>query len=262
MIFSRIGRSLSRSSRAKEYLGGDAKLGTLLGAWRTNVHSQGTELGLGVFRGYVAHARARGNGILSSLPDFKCVPANPKIHYRLFCSEGPKKNKEPETNTDDHGNVYFCPFKLLFISTLMMVLITVALCYRREGKQINFQEFKYELLEPRLVDHIVVSINKSVAKIYVRNTPRNQTDSEVVKGTLPAKGTGGQYKFYFNIGSVKSFEENLKAAQEELGLEPDDYVPVTYSFEVDWWEQELMRYALTATALFSGSFLLFLYMIT
>ncbi|RYR23088.1 hypothetical protein Ahy_B03g068361 isoform A [Arachis hypogaea] len=122
----------------------------------------------------------------------------------------------------------------------MMVLITVALCYRREGKQINFQEFKYELLEPRLVDHIVVSINKSVAKIYVRNTPRNQTDSEVVKGTLPAKGTGGQYKFYFNIGSVKSFEENLKAAQEELGLEPDDYVPVTYSFEVDWWEQELM----------------------
>ncbi|KAL4389226.1 ATP-dependent zinc metalloprotease FTSH 10 [Arachis hypogaea] len=258
MIFSRIGRSLSRSSRAKEYLRGDAKLGTLLGATRTNVHSQGTELGLGFFRGYVAHARARGNGILSSLPDFKCVPANPKIHYRLFFSEGPKKKKEPETNTDDHGNDYFCPFKLLFISSLVMVLITVALCYRREGQQ----EFKYELLEPRLVDHIVVSVNKSVAKIYVRNTPRNQTDSEVVKGTLPAKGTGGQYKFYLNIGSVKSFEENLKAAQEELGLEPHDYVPVAYSFEVDWWEQELMRYGLTAIALFSGSFLLLLYMTT
>ncbi|KAL4382532.1 hypothetical protein AHAS_Ahas04G0242900 [Arachis hypogaea] len=120
-----------------------------------------------------------------------------------------------------------------------MALITVAWFYRPEGQQINFQEFKYELLEPRLVDHIVVSINKSIARIYVTNTPCNQTDSEVVEGTLPAKGTGGQYKFYFNIGSVKSFEEKLKAAQEELGLEPHDYVPVTYSFEEDW-EQELM----------------------
>ncbi|XP_057758168.1 ATP-dependent zinc metalloprotease FTSH 3, mitochondrial-like isoform X1 [Arachis stenosperma] len=263
MIFSRIGRSLSRSSRAKEYLRGDAKLGTLLGATRTNVHSQGTELGLGFFRGYVAHARARGKGILSSLPDFNCVPANPKIHYRLFFSERSKKNKESETNRDDHGNVNFFPFKQPFISSLVMALITVAWFYRPEGQQINFQEFKYELLEPRLVDHIVVSINKSIARIYVRNTPRNQTDSEVVEGTLPAKGTGGQYKFYFNIGSVKSFEEKLKAAQEELGLEPHDYVPVTYSFEEDW-EQELMRYCLTGIALFSGTLLLLLglYMIT
>ncbi|XP_052116238.1 ATP-dependent zinc metalloprotease FTSH 10, mitochondrial isoform X2 [Arachis duranensis] len=253
MIFSRIGRSLSRSSSAKEYLRGDAKLRTLLGATRTNVHSQGTELGIGFFRGYVAHAKARGNGILSSLPDFKRVPANPKIHYRLFFSEGPKKNKS-ETNRDDHGNVNFFPFKQPFISSLVMALITVAWFYRPEGQQINFQEFKYELLEPRLVDHIVVSINKSIARIYVTNTPCNQTDSEVVEGTLPAKGTGGQYKFYFNIGSVKSFEEKLKAAQEELGLEPHDYVPVTYSFEEDW-EQELMRYCL---ALFSVSFLLLL----
>ncbi|QHO09146.1 hypothetical protein HN51_067697 [Arachis hypogaea] len=141
------------------------------------------------------------------------------------------------------------PLSNFFISSLVMALITVACFYRPEGQQINFQEFKYELLEPRLVDHIVVSINKSIARIYVRNTPRNQTDSEVVEGTLPAKGTGGQYKFYFNIGSVKSFEENLKAAQEELGLEPHDYVPVTYSFEVDW-EQELM--SRTVAAVFLG----------
>ncbi|KAL4322567.1 hypothetical protein AHAS_Ahas14G0223400 [Arachis hypogaea] len=262
MIFSRIGRSLSRSSRAKEYLRGDAKLGTLLGATRTNVHSQGTELGLRFFRGYVAHARARGNGILSSLPDFKCVPANPKIHYRLFFSERSKKNSKlglllchlctvycgkliianckSQRQTEMIMEMFtLFPLSNFFISSLVMALITVACFYRPEGQQINFQEFKYELLEPRLVDHIVVSINKSIARIYVRNTPRNQTDSEVVEGTLPAKGTGGQYKFYFNIGSVKSFEENLKAAQEELGLEPHDYVPVTYSFEVDW-EQELM----------------------
>ncbi|MED6196836.1 hypothetical protein PIB30_051077 [Stylosanthes scabra] len=86
MIFSRIGRSLSRSSPPKDYLHGDAKFGTFLGALRTNVPSAGAELRLlRFFRGYVAHATARGNGILSNFP------ANPKIHHRLFSSQGPKR---------------------------------------------------------------------------------------------------------------------------------------------------------------------------
>ncbi|RYR23089.1 hypothetical protein Ahy_B03g068362 isoform A [Arachis hypogaea] len=277
MNFSRIGRSLSRSSRAKDYLRGDAKLGTLLGATRTNVHSEGTELGLGFFRGYVPHCRARGNGILSSLPDFKCVAANRNIHYRLFFSEGPKKNsekfypkekeetpkgedkkheskEESETNTDDHGNVYTIEMPLMeFIISCLVMTLFVKVFLHREKQQINFQEFRKELLEPGLVDHIVVS-NKSVAKIYVRNTPRNQTDGEAVEGTLPGNGTGGQYKFYFNIGSVKYFEKKLEAAQEALGLDPHDYVPVIYSFEVDW-DHEFMRYAPTMIALLVGSLL-------
>ncbi|RYR16290.1 hypothetical protein Ahy_B04g073288 isoform A [Arachis hypogaea] len=160
MIFSRIGRSLSRSSRAKEYLRGDAKLGTLLGATRTNVHSQGTELGLRFFRGYVAHARARGNGILSSLPDFKCVPANPKIHYRLFFSERSKKNSKlglllchlctvycgkliianckSQRQTEMIMEMFtLFPLSNFFISSLVMALITVACFYRPEGQQVS-----------------------------------------------------------------------------------------------------------------------------
>jgi len=117
--------------------------------------------------------------------------------------------------------------------------------------QISFQEFKNKLLEPGLVDHIAVS-NKSVAKVYIRNSPRNQTDSEVVQGTLPAKEYGGQYKYYFNIGSVESFEEKLQEAQEALGIDPHDFVPVTYSAEMVWY-QELMRFA--PTLLLLGSLL-------
>jgi len=97
-------------------------------------------------------------------------------------------------------------------------------------------------LEPGLVDHIVVS-NKSVAKIYVRNSPLNQADSEV-QGTLPAKGSSGQYKYLINIGSVESFEEKLEEVQEALGVDPHNFVPVTYSSEMVWY-QELMRFAPT-----------------
>ncbi|PQQ11740.1 ATP-dependent zinc metalloprotease FTSH 10 mitochondrial [Prunus yedoensis var. nudiflora] len=122
---------------------------------------------------------------------------------------------------------------------------------------ISFQEFKNKLLEPGLVDRIVVS-NKSVAKVYVRSSPRSQTSDEVVQGPIngnPARANGGQYKYYFNIGSVESFEEKLEDAQEALGIDPHDYVPVTYVSEMVLY-QELMRFAptllLLASLLFMG----------
>ncbi|TKY67369.1 ATP-dependent zinc metalloprotease FTSH 10 [Spatholobus suberectus] len=274
MIFSRIGRSLSRSSRARNFLHGDARLG----APRTNAYSDGAEGVLGFVRGYVSSARARSNGIISNWPDFKSVAANPRIR-RLFSSEAPKKKnyenfypKEKKevpkgndkkyeskdnsnTNTDDHGNfqeAFMKQVQNLITPLLVMGLFLTSFSFGpREQQQISFQEFKNKLLEPGLVDHVVVS-NKSVAKVYVRNSPRNQTDNEVVQGTLPAKGSGGQYRYYFNIGSVESFEEKLEEAQEALGIDSHDFVPVTYSSEMVWY-QELMRFA--PTLLLLGSLL-------
>ena len=120
--------------------------------------------------------------------------------------------------------------------------------------QISFQEFKNKLLEPGLVDHIVVS-NKSVAKVYVRSSPWNQINDDVVQGpasSVPARGRSGQYKYYFTIGSVESFEEKLEEAQEALGIDPHEYVPVTYMNEMVWY-QEIMRFA--PTLLLLGSLL-------
>ena len=104
------------------------------------------------------------------------------------------------------------------------------------------------------MDHIVIT-NKSVAKVYVRSSPQNQTSDDVVQGPVsgsPAKGNGGQYKYYFNIGSVESFEEKLEEAQETLGIDSHDFVPVTYVSEMVWY-QELMRFA--PTLLILGSLL-------
>ena len=38
----------------------------------------------------------------------------------------------------------------------------------------------------------------------------------------------------FNIGSVESFEKNLENVQAERGLDPSQYVPVTYVKESEW----------------------------
>lgn len=96
------------------------------------------------------------------------------------------------------------------------------------------------------MDHIVVS-NKSVAKVFVRSSPHNQTIEDDFHGPVsgtPSKGHGGQYKYYFNIGSVEAFEEKLEEAQETLGIDPHDFVPVTYVSEMVWYN-ELMRFAPT-----------------
>ena len=102
------------------------------------------------------------------------------------------------------------------------------------------------------MDHIVVT-NKSVAKVYVRSSPciKNQTNDDVAQSPIngnPTNGNASQYKFYFNIGSVESFEEKLQEVQEALGIDPHDYVPVTYVSQVNWY-QELMRFAPTVLLL-------------
>lgn len=102
------------------------------------------------------------------------------------------------------------------------------------------------------MDRIVVE-NKSVAKVYVRSSPRvkNETNDDAVQGPVngaPARGNASQYKYYFNIGSVESFEEKLEEVQEALGIDSHDYVPVTYVSQMNWY-QELMRFAPTALLL-------------
>ncbi|KAL9297986.1 hypothetical protein ACSQ67_023882 [Phaseolus vulgaris] len=258
MNFSKIARSLSRSSR--NLLHGNGRLGTLTGIPRTNGCSDGAESVLGFVRSYVSSARASNHSIFSNLLDFKSVAANPKLR-RFFSSEAPKKKnyekfypkekkevpKENDkkfdskdnsnANTDDHGSFQEAFMKQVqnIITPLLVMglFLTTFSSSPREQQEISFQEFKNKLLEPGLVDHIVVS-NKSVAKVYVSNSPHNKTDSEVVQGTLPAKEYGGEYKYYFNIGSVESFEEKLQEAQEALGIDSHNFVPVTYSAEMVW----------------------------
>lgn len=104
------------------------------------------------------------------------------------------------------------------------------------------------------MDRIVVS-NKSVAKVYVKNSAAitsQSKDDDLLGHTTEAPaskgGSGSHYRYFINIGSVESFEEKLEEAQEMLGIDPHDYVPVTYVSEVVWY-QELLKFAPTALVL-------------
>ncbi|PWA66687.1 FTSH protease 3 [Artemisia annua] len=235
----------------------------------------GGDVNLGVLGRYLSSVagtgfRDGGKGFGLRPKDLDRVFANASFR-RLFSSEAPKKKNyenfypkekkeipkgneqksesKEESSTDDDGS--FFPKQFQFQIPIPLLVIGLLLFSSlssfgpREQKQISFQEFKNKLLEPGLVDHIVIS-NKSVAKVYVRNTPRNQSidSTEGTSIDSPTKVNTSQYKYYFNIGSVESFEEKLEEAQEALGIDPHDYVPVTYASEMVWY-QEIMRFAPT-----------------
>lgn len=274
MIFSRIGRSLSRSSRSTKRLltnGRAAFVGEsiLQGPGRADGN-------LGLLRNYLA---ANGNLGVSKvcLSDFRYLLANPRLNRYFSTEESPKKKNyenfypkdkkeipkgdeqksqsKEDSNTDDGGDFQSAFMKQ--IQNLIIPLLVIGMFFSsfpfgsREEKQISFQEFKNKLLEPGLVDHIVVT-NKSVAKVYVRSTPSNRSRGDTVEGPVAqgpdsdkdARGKKGQYKYYFNIGSIESFEEKLEEAQEALGIDHHDHVPVTYNSEIGWY-QEVMRFAPT-----------------
>ncbi|KAK1562175.1 hypothetical protein Q3G72_007461 [Acer saccharum] len=281
MIFSRIGRSLSsranrsafnrsvnynaRTALSNESIFPSAPLGNAC------VSRVG---GLGLVRGYLVSSGA-GKQLVSNanLSKLNSIFANPRLR-RFFSSKAPKKNKyenyypknkkeipkaneqnsgsKGDSGNGDQGNFqnFIRQFQNILAPLLFLGFVLSSTAFSPQPqKEISFQEFKNKVLEPGLVDRIVIS-NKSVAKVYVKSTPTMAGESNDVVRQVPidgspARGNSSQYKFYFNIGSVESFEEKLEEAQEALGMDPHDYVPVTYVNEVNWY-QELMRFAPTA----------------
>ncbi|KAG2308524.1 hypothetical protein Bca52824_028272 [Brassica carinata] len=268
MIFSKLGRSSVSRSRGFLY-GGGVRSTRLLSPPAIEAASENqVEGGLGFLRRHFNSLSARKGLVNNS--DLIGPFANPRLR-RFFSDEAPKKknyeNYFPKATKEkaksDHksdskegsdknehesvGDMFMNRFQNLLIPLLALAVFFSSFSFGSgDQQQISFQEFKNKLLEPGLVDHIDVS-NKSVAKVYVRSTPRNQgtaTTTQDALGNIPAKRTGGQYRYYFNIGSVDSFEEKLEEAQEALGVDPHEFVPVTYVTEMAWF-QELLRFAPT-----------------
>ncbi|XP_038557425.1 AFG3-like protein 1 isoform X1 [Micropterus salmoides] len=88
--------------------------------------------------------------------------------------------------------------------------------FRETGVQISWKDFVHHYLSRGLVDHLEV-----VNKQYVKVIPAHGVETSEVS------------YLWFNIGSVDSFEHNLEMAQQEMGLESPQKVPVLYSSESD-----------------------------
>ncbi|GMI97122.1 FTSH protease 10 [Hibiscus trionum] len=261
MILYQLGRSYSRYSLSRDLLRRGGGLSASSPRWSGNVGGANGESGF--FRGYLASMGAGkeftskpyflySNFLVANNGIHRCISTEvPKMKnhensYPKEKKEIPKQNdkksdSKEDSNTNDQWDFWetFLKFlKNLIPFVLLLATFVFIASFFIEDQLISFQDFKTTLLEPGLVDHIVVS-NKSVAKVYLRSTPHDQTNDDVFRGRASGtyvRGIGDEIKYYyFTIGRLESFEEKLEEAQEALGIDPHDYVPVTYDSDMKMW---------------------------
>ncbi|MCO5584142.1 hypothetical protein L7F22_038065 [Adiantum nelumboides] len=127
-------------------------------------------------------------------------------------------------------------FALFGVISCGVAILSLSSFFGSGVQEISFQEFKNKCLEPGSVKRIVV-VNKNVANVYLNEQSSPGAGS-------PASVPSDRPQYSFHIGSVDSFERKLEEAQEALGVDPHNYVPVLYVKELSWL-QELLRFAPT-----------------
>ncbi|KAL3140183.1 ATP-dependent zinc metalloprotease FTSH 10, mitochondrial [Trebouxia sp. C0009 RCD-2024] len=190
----------------------------------------------------------------------------PKGKQRRTDNKGKTDKKGPEESPEfkqfvesvqkSSGNI-FAGVGIIAIAMLMRNLT------RPDTQEISFQHFKTQLLAKDVVDRIEVA-NKTTAKVFVRigGVPRassdlstSENDIQPVPTTSGAtRGPASLHKYSFNIGSIDSFDRKMEEAQEALGFDPNEFVPITYTNELSW-SQEALR--LLPTLLLIGGYVWF-----
>ncbi|RCK54438.1 Mitochondrial respiratory chain complexes assembly protein YTA12 [Candida viswanathii] len=107
--------------------------------------------------------------------------------------------------------------KIIVQYTIFFVLLALLLTTSGadDGSEITFQTFVTDYLSKNLVKKVTV-INNSVVEVELNDNGVHQSQHH-------------QAKLYFTIGSVESFERNLREAQDKYDIPPQLRVPVHYT---------------------------------
>lgn len=84
-----------------------------------------------------------------------------------------------------------------------------------EGKEINWQQFKTQMLDSRAVDKLVVVNNERVSVFIKKEKLNDSLFSKDLKRAYDHSFKQGPH-YWFNIGSIESFERNMDEAQKQI----------------------------------------------
>jgi AFG3 family protein len=96
----------------------------------------------------------------------------------------------------------------------MIVILLVAESFLKTDKEMSWQEVRRNFLDQGLVKKFTV--RKRVVEVVLAD------DAAV------APGADKNTRYVFSIGSIDSFEKQLEAAQDELGIPSSERIPVNY----------------------------------
>jgi AFG3 family protein len=117
---------------------------------------------------------------------------------------------------------------------LALIIILLGIQFFSGGSkavETTWHEVKGTMLKDGDIEKIVV-VNKTSANIYLKETSFDKYKEKIGKGFSKPGKSGPQ--FFFTIGSVDKFEENIDKAYQEFQTPDTSIVPITYDDTYDW----------------------------
>ncbi len=143
-----------------------------------------------------------------------------------------KKKNAPKTSPDNKNKKPQPKFNIYWIYGLIAISF-IAITFWNSGghmQEITWQRFEREMLKNKDVEKIVI-VNKERAEIYIKRDALNNPRYEDITGKGLTEGAPAGPHYFFNIGSVEIFNEELETAQENFSRE--EKVPVSYETRKD-----------------------------
>lgn len=139
-----------------------------------------------------------------------------------------KENKKPQDNKPNNFpkfNIYWI-YGLIAISFIGLQFLD----FGSNSKEITWTQFEKEMLRAHDVEKVVV-VNREKAEVYIKadRFTSAKYDEYRPKGVSYTATNGPQ--FYFNIGSVETFEKRMEEAQKDF--DETQIVPVRYETRKD-----------------------------
>lgn len=142
----------------------------------------------------------------------------------------PKKKLDPGKKRNSRfplkGNKTFL---WLYILISLIIILSIFINYYGSTKEISLLEFKRDMLAQNDVGKIEI-INQSVAKIYIKKERLSDPKYQSLQKTFSQVNYGPHYSI--QLGSLESFEMQLKEAQENFPIE--DRIQITYTNKMNW----------------------------
>lgn len=152
-----------------------------------------------------------------------------------FSNASPDGRRDTDNNQDDPEKEPDEEEKMPFSARVMLVMWLGFILYvflnlstpEEMVRYVSWNEFIHDILAKGEVE--LVMVRPEVEMAYLRLFP-----GAVIKGKKAEDGI-----YAVKIPEMEKFEEKLRKAEEEIGIKPNNYVPVVYQREVSWLPQIL-----------------------
>ncbi|MBI3133962.1 MAG: ATP-dependent metallopeptidase FtsH/Yme1/Tma family protein [Bacteroidetes bacterium] len=138
--------------------------------------------------------------------------------------------KKPGKPDDRLQSIYRLRYWIYLI--LLAGILLIWLLGAPAPREISWSQFERELIYSGDIEKLIV-VNEERVEVYIKEDSLNN----VSFNNLPKQKFSGKFysgpHYFFNIGSVDAFHDDLETAQ--ANLPPDKHIEVTYSKETNWW---------------------------